>query len=344
MGKQNRGAEAPSWGARLAPYRHPDLKRSLWQLASTSVLFAAGWVLMYYSLALPYWVTLLLAVPTALLLVRLFIFQHDMGHGSFFRSQRAADVVGTVLGVLTLTPYLYWKRTHAIHHATSGNLDHRGFGDIDTKTVSEYQALGWWGRLKYRVYRNPFVLFVIGPPLHFFVKHRLPTIVPKEWVRERRSILVNDAGLVIFVAGMMWWIGVAPFLKIYLPIALVSCAVGVWLFYVQHQYERTYWDHEPAWNFTEAALAGSSYYHLPRLMRWFTGNIGIHHIHHLHAGIPNYFLQKAFDEQPELRQVTRLTFWRSLACIRLALWDEASRQMVSFRMARRLATADQSGQ
>lgn len=327
---------APSWGARLAPYRHPDLKRSLWQLTSTAGLFVAGWVLMYYSLALPYWVTLLLAVPTAFLLVRLFIVQHDLGHGSFFRSQRAADLVGTVLGIFTLTPYLYWKRTHAIHHATSGNLDHRGFGDIDTKTVAEYRALSRWGRFKYRAYRNPFVLFVIGPPVHFLLKHRLPTIVPKEWKRERRSIIVNDVGLAIFVVGMTWWIGFGPFLAIYLPIAFISCLVGVWLFYVQHQYERTYWDHQPTWSFEAAALEGSSYYQLPKVMQWFTGNIGIHHIHHLHAGIPNYFLQRAFDEQPELQSVTRLTFWRSLRCIPLTLWDEESRQLVSFRTARRL--------
>jgi omega-6 fatty acid desaturase (delta-12 desaturase) len=307
------------------------------------VLFVAGWVLMYRSLALPYWVTLLLAVPTALLLVRLFIFQHDLGHGSFIRSQRVADVLGTILGVFTLTPYLYWKRTHAIHHATSGNLDHRGFGDIDTKTVAEYRALSAWGRFQYRVYRNPIILFVIGPPLHFFIKHRLPTIVPKDWTRERRSILVNDAGLAAYVAGMMWWIGVGPFLAIYLPIALISCTVGVWLFYVQHQYERTYWEHEQAWSYNTAALEGSSYYQLPKVMQWFTGNIGIHHIHHLHAGIPNYFLQRAFDEQPELQRVTRLTFWQSLRCIPLALWDEDNHQLVSFRQARRLATATVKG-
>ncbi|MEW5982789.1 MAG: fatty acid desaturase [Acidobacteriota bacterium] len=339
MHKQTSAAAAPSWGARLAPYRHPDLKRSLWQLTSTSVAFVAGWVLMYYSLALPYWVTLLLAAPTALLLVRLFIFQHDLGHGSFLKSQRVADGIGTVLGIFTLTPYLYWKRTHAIHHATSGNLEHRGFGDINTLTVSEYLALGSWGRFKYRVYRNPIVLFVIGPPLHFLVKHRLPMIVPAGWTRERRSILVNDAGLAVFVIGMMWSIGVGPFLAIYLPIALTSCAVGVWLFYVQHQYERTYWEHESVWSFNTAALEGSSYYHLPKVFQWFTGNIGIHHIHHLHASIPNYFLRRAFDELPELQKVNRLTFSRSLRCIPLALWDENGRQLVSFRAARRLAVS-----
>lgn len=294
---------------------------------------------MYDSLAWPYWVTLLLSVPTAFLLVRLFIFQHDLGHGSFVRSQRVADVIGTILGVFTLTPYLYWKRTHAIHHATSGNLDHRGFGDIDTKTVAEYRALSRWGRFTYRVYRNPFVLFVIGPPVHFLLRHRLPTIAPREWRRERRSIVINNLGLVAYVGGMMWWIGVTPFLAIYLPITVISCTVGVWLFYVQHQYERTYWEHDGRWAFEPAALHGSSYYDLPKPMQWFTGNIGIHHIHHLHAGIPNYFLPRAFKEQPELQNVTRLTFWRSLRCIPLALWDEDSRQLVSFRTARRLMAA-----
>lgn len=336
---ESSGGAAASWGARLAPYRRSDPKRSVWQLASTAALFVAGWVVMYYSLALPYWVTLLLAVPTAFLLVRLFIVQHDLGHGSFFRSQRLADVLGTVLGVFTLTPYLFWKRSHAIHHATSGNLDHRGFGDIDTKTVAEYERLDAWGRFKYRVYRHPLILFVVGPPLHFFVWHRLPTIAPKDWRRERRSILLNDLGLALFVAGMMWWIGVIPFLAVYLPIALISCSVGVWLFYVQHQYERTYWENDGTWAFDAAALQGSSYYQLPRLLQWFTGNIGIHHIHHLHAGIPNYFLQKALDEQPELQRVTRLTLWDSLRCISLTLWDEETHALVSFRTAHRMLAA-----
>lgn len=324
-----------SWSARLARWRQPDIKRSVWQLLSTAALFVLGWTLMYYSLRVSYWLTLALAVPTSFMLVRLFIIQHDCGHGSFFRSSRAADIVGTVLGVFTLTPYHYWKRTHAIHHATSGNLDHRGFGDINTLTVEEYRALSGWGRFKYRLYRHPAVLFGIGPVYLFLIQHRIPAIAPSGWSRERRSIVLNDLGLAAVVAGLWWLVGLQALLAVHVPVLIVSCTAGVWLFYVQHQYESTYWERNGGWAYESAALTGSSYYKLPRLFQWFTGNIGIHHVHHLHAGIPNYFLQRVLDSFPELQRANKLTFWRSFKCVPLALWDERQRRLVPFRALRR---------
>jgi len=321
---------AAGWLARLAAYKEPDLTRSVWQLVSAAALYAGAWALMYASLGVGYWLTLLLAVPAAFLLVRLFIIQHDCGHGAFFRSPRAADIVGSIIGVLTLTPYHYWKKTHAMHHATSGNLEHRGFGDIDTLTVDEYLARSRWERFKYRVYRHPAVLFGVGAVLHFFVRHRLPTIVPRTWTRERRSILWTDVGLASFVVLMGTLVGFREFLLVQLPVALLSCSIGVWLFYVQHQFEPTYWEHDDRWAYHAAALEGSSYYRLPKLLQWATGNIGLHHIHHLNARIPNYRLQQVLDAFPELRRVATLTLKESFRCVRLVLWDERARKLVPF--------------
>ncbi|MBI4502013.1 MAG: fatty acid desaturase [Gemmatimonadetes bacterium] len=285
---------------------------------------------MYLSLDISYWLTLFLAIPTAFLMVRLFIIQHDCGHGSFFKSSRLADTVGTILGVITLTPYHYWKKTHAIHHATSGNLEHRGFGDIDTLTIDEYLALSRWGRFKYRLYRNPLVLFGVGAILHFFVRHRLPTIIPADWKRERRSILYTDLLLAIFVVVMGSLLGFKEFMLVYLPFTLLACSIGVWLFYVQHQFEPTYWEHDPSWKYEDAALEGSSFLRLPKPLQWLTGNIGLHHVHHLNARIPNYRLQEVFEKHPELQKVTTITLWQSFRCVRLALWDEQQRKLVRF--------------
>ncbi|HMA39648.1 MAG TPA: fatty acid desaturase [Gemmatimonadales bacterium] len=318
------------WDARLAPFRRPSTARSVWQLVSTALLLAGAWTLMYFSLGVGYWLTLILAVPAAFFLVRLFIVQHDCGHGSFFRSPRVADIVGSALGVLTLTPYHYWKKAHAMHHATSGNLEHRGFGDIDTLTVDEYLALSRWGRFKYRLYRHPVILFGVGAILHFFVRHRLPTIVPRTWTRARWSIFWTDVALAGFVVGMGLLVGFRQFLLVHVPLMTLSCSMGVWLFYVQHQFEPTYWEHDEQWAYNDAALVGSSYYRLPRLLQWATGNIGLHHVHHLSARIPNYRLQEALESIPELRRVTTLTLRESLRCVRLALWDERERKLVRF--------------
>lgn len=319
-----------SWSARLAKYKGANLARSIGQLTLSALLFTGAWILMYLSLSVSYWLTLLLAIPTAFFMIRLFIIQHDCGHGSFFTSARIADIVGSVLGVFTLTPYHYWRKTHALHHATSGNLEHRGFGDIDTLTVDEYLALPRWGRFKYRLYRHPIVLFGVGAVIHFFIRHRLPTIVPRDWTRERRSILWTDVGLlaVIVLAGSL--LGFRNVLLIQLPVALITTVIGVWLFYVQHQFEPTYWEHDDRWVYDEAALQGSSYYRLPKVLQWATGNIGLHHIHHLHPRIPNYRLQRVLDEHAELRDVPTLTLWDSFRCVSLTLWDERQRRLVPF--------------
>jgi omega-6 fatty acid desaturase (delta-12 desaturase) len=326
-------ANSVSWTGLLAPYRNPSVARSVWQLASTAALFAGTLVSMYLSLPGSYWLTLALSVPAAFFMIRLFIIQHDCGHGSFFRSSRAADWIGSVLGVFTLTPYHYWKKTHAIHHATSGNLEHRGFGDIDTLTVTEYLALSRWGKLKYRIYRHPLVLFGVGAVIHFFILHRLPTIVPRTWTKERRSIFWTDVGLLTLVMVMGLTVGFKEFLLVHLPFTLMACSIGVWLFYVQHQFEPTYWEHDERWQYEAAALEGSSYYRLPKFLQWLTGNIGLHHVHHLNARIPNYRLQEVFDKHPELQKVTTITLWQSIRCVRLTLWDEQKRKLVRFREA-----------
>jgi len=325
---------ARTWNEVLAPYKSSHLGRSLWQLGSTAALFALTWWLMLESLEVGYWLTLLLALPAAGLMTRLFIIQHDCGHGCFFRSPRANHAVGFVLGVLTLMPYHYWRRTHAIHHATSGDLDHRDFGEIDTLTVREYRALGRWGRLRYRLYRNMFVLLVLGPFYQFVLKHRLPLDAPRDWKREWRGVMATNLALAAGVTAMGLTVGFGRFALVHLPIVVVSGALGVWLFYVQHQFEDTYWENHPEWDFHRAGIEGSSFLDLPPVLHWFTGNIGYHHVHHLSSRIPNYALRRAMAENPELQAVTRLTLRESLGCARLKLWCEDRRRMVGFAEVR----------
>jgi omega-6 fatty acid desaturase (delta-12 desaturase) len=240
-------------------------------------------------------------------------------------------MLGFVLGVLTLTPYAYWRKTHAIHHATSGNLDHRGFGDVTTLTVKEYLALTRWRRLRYRLYRSPLVLFGLGPVYEFILRHRFPVPLSRSWRREWASVFWTNLAILAVVAMMWKTIGIQAFLAVQLPITLLAGSAGVWLFYIQHQFEDTYWEKDDAWDFHEAGLEGSSYYDLPGILHWFTGNIGVHHVHHLSSRIPNYRLRQCLRENPELQQVTRLTLWGSLKCARLKLWDEERRRLVDFR-------------
>ncbi len=315
----------------LAPYRQPVVWRSVFQLANTALPFVVMWLAMLWSLEASYWITLLLAVPTSLFIIRLFIIQHDCGHGSFFGSRRWNAIVGSVIGVLTLIPYAYWRRTHAIHHATSGNLDQRTFGDIDTLTVREYLRLPRPKRVGYRFYRHPLVMLVVGPLYQFIVKHRYPADIPRSWKREWVSVWATNVALAGVVAVMWLTIGIDRFLLVQLPITLLSGSLGVFMFYVQHQYEDTYWRYREAWNYYAAGLEGSSYFELPRILQWFTGNIGFHHIHHVCSRIPNYFLERAWKEIPQLRDVTRLSVLESLKTLRLSLWDEDSRQLVRFR-------------
>ncbi len=323
-----------SWAEVLRPYAHPSLGRSLFQLLNSAIPFVLMWVLMLASLEYSYWITLLLALPAAGFLVRLFIIQHDCGHGSFFRSRTANDSLGSVLGVFTLTPYAYWRKTHALHHKTSGNLDRRGFGDVTILTIKEYLALSRWGRLRYRLYRSPLVLFGIGPGFEFILRQRLPVTTPRSWTREWASVFWTNAAIVAVIVTMWQTIGIQAFVAVQLPITLIAGTTGVWLFYIQHQFEDTYWEKEDSWSFHAAGLEGSSYYDLPAILHWFTGNIGVHHVHHLSSRIPNYRLRQCLRENPELQQVTRLTFWKSLKCARLKLWDEERRKLVGFRHLR----------
>ncbi|MCG8358143.1 MAG: fatty acid desaturase [Kiloniellales bacterium] len=316
--------------ARLKAYALPSSRRSLGQLLVTASSFAALWLGMWVSLDLSYWVTLLLAVPAAGFLVRFFIIQHDCGHRSYFRSRWANDLVGRALGVLTLTPYDYWRKAHAVHHATSGNLDRRGIGDINTLTVGEYRALSGWRRLLYRLYRNPLVLFGVGPTYLFVLKHRFPLDLPLFQRRLWVSVLVTNVAIIALSVAMAMAVGVVDFVKVQLPVVLLASSIGVWLFFVQHQFDGTYWRREGTWNFHRSAFEGSSYYRLPRLLQWFTASIGLHHVHHLCSKVPNYRLKECLERIPELSQVRRITLLESLRCARLSLWDEERGAMVSF--------------
>jgi omega-6 fatty acid desaturase (delta-12 desaturase) len=301
------------------------------QLVVSVAGFVICWVAAYQALDVGYWLTLLLAVPGAGFMMRLFMIQHDCGHGSFFRSKRAARIVGGCIGVLLMTPYGYWRKTHAIHHAHSGDLDLRGFGDVDTMTVDEYLALPWKGRLWYRIYRNPWFLFGPGAYIHFFLKHRYPIDLPREWKREWASVWRTNVALLLVVVAMSWLVGFKAFVMVQLPMTLLACSLGVWLFYVQHQYEDTYWHRHEDWDYFDAAVQGSSHLALPKPLQWITANIGLHHVHHLSARIPNYKLQQAHDENPEFQVATRLSLRDTLGCISLVLWDERNHKMIRFR-------------
>jgi acyl-lipid omega-6 desaturase (Delta-12 desaturase) len=315
----------------LAHYREPNHLRSAVEIATTVLPFFSLWAIIWLALDLGYWIGLLLAVPAAGFLVRLFMIQHDCGHGAFFRSRLANDWVGRVIGVLTLTPYDCWCRAHAIHHATSGNLDRRGVGDIDTLTVREYQSRSAWSRLRYRIYRHPFVLFGIGPTYLFLLQQRLPVGFMRSGWRPWFSSMATNLAIGLVCAAMIWAVGLGSFLLVHLPITLLGASIGVWLFYVQHQFADTVWADGEHWNLREAALHGSSHYDLPPVLRWLTANIGMHHVHHLCSRVPFYRLPQALRVHPELAGIGRITLRESLRCVRLTLWDETARRLISFR-------------
>jgi acyl-lipid omega-6 desaturase (Delta-12 desaturase) len=334
---------ARDWMRVLMRYREPSVWRSVFELAITIGPLVLLWVAMWWALSLSFWVSLALAIPAAGFLVRLFMIQHDCGHGSFFRSKWLNDWLGRALSVLTLTPYDFWRRAHSIHHATSGNLDRRGLGDIDTLTVREYLALPRLRRIAYRLYRHPLVMFGIGPAYLFLLRHRVPAGLMREGASLWVSTMATNGAIALVVVGLMWLVGVGPFLLVHLPMTLLGASIGVWLFYVQHQFEDTKWAESRAWNLPDAALHGSSYYDLPPVLRWFTANIGVHHVHHLNSRIPFYRLRQVLRDNPELGSIGRLTLWQSLKCVRLAVWDEDRQRLISFReMSRRLASSSRS--
>ncbi len=277
-----------------------------------------------------YWVTLLLSVPTAAFLVRLFMIQHDCGHRSFFRSPRLNDLLGHAIGVLTLTPHGYWRKAHNIHHATSGNLEKRGIGDVRVLTVREYQALPRWKRLAYCIYRHPIALLGVGPLYLFVIKYRLPLDLLRRHPRALISVMVTNVAILGQMAGLTLWLGFTETLMVQTPIVFLSSLAGVWLFYVQHQFEHAYWRRNDNWDFHQAALYGSSYYCLPQPLRWLTADVGIHHIHHLSSRIPNYRLRECLADNAELREIGRITLRDSLTCVRLALWDEGADRLIRF--------------
>ncbi len=328
-------AERPAWHEELTKYERPDTRMALGQLATSILPFLGLWALMavLVSKGYPYWITLALAVPAAGFLIRIFIIFHDCGHGSFLPSRAANRFVGYITGILTLTPFDDWRHAHALHHAASGDLDRRGDGDIWTMTVSEYEAAPWHLRLGYRLFRNPLVLFGLGPLFVFLVRHRWPH--GSSGPREAKSVWITNAALLGIVLVCAFTIGLKTLALVHLPIMTIAGAAGVWLFYVQHQYEDVYWARHEEWDPVRAALDGSSYYRLPKLLQWFTGNIGFHHIHHLRSRIPNYRLQECFQKVPAMQEVHVLTIPESLKSLWMHLWDEQSKQLISFRAHRR---------
>jgi omega-6 fatty acid desaturase (delta-12 desaturase) len=322
------------WAKVLLGYRTPHLSRTLLEVALTAAPLAAIWLLAWFLVRGGHWWGLALTVPAAFFLVRLFMIQHDCGHGSLFKSKWANDWVGRIAGVFTLTPYDYWRRTHAIHHGTHGNLDRRELGAIELLTVAEYQALSPFRRLLYRLYRHPLILFGVGPAYLFVIQHRIPFGEMRKGWRPWFEIMATNLAIAGVVGLSIGLGGVGPFLMVHLPVVLLAATIGVWLFYVQHQFEHAHWKRGDEWDLQEAALQGSTHYDLPGVLRWLTAHIGVHHVHHLNSRIPFYRLPQILEDHPPLRQVQRLTLRQSLACVPLTLWDERTERMVSFRQAR----------
>lgn len=318
-----------SWIKIVSNYNHPSPLKSWLQFSLNLLLYSIAWFLMFESLSLSYWITLGLSIPSAGLLVRLFIIYHDCGHGSFFKSRKLRDFLGIFIGILTFTPYYSWSHNHIIHHETAGNLDKRGIGDVWTMTVEEYKESSWWQKTVYRFYRNPITMFGVGPFYVFLIGNRFTKKGMDN--RSRMGVYLTNAGLAVFVVSMCMLIGVKAFLLIQFPVIYLAGIAGFWLFYVQHQFDPSYWTRSGNWDYIKVALEGSSFYKLPRILQYFTGNIGYHHIHHLSPLIPNYNLSRCHKENTLFNSIKPLTFWHAFKAVTFRLWNEKTHEMISFR-------------
>ncbi len=335
MNEQTPASPDPRQLARdLKHFMTPRTGRGTWELGSTLAAFLALFTILLFAVGAGYWWALAGTPVAGMLLLRLFIIQHDCGHGSFLPSKAWNDWIGRSLGVLTFTPYDCWRQSHAIHHSATGNLDRRGFGDVDTLTVEEFDQKSATGRLLYRIYRHPLILLGLGPAYLFLLRHRLPIGLMKEGARYWVSAMATNAAIAGIATGLIYAFGVAVVAAVFFPVILTAATVGVYLFYIQHQFDGAKWERKADWSYHEAALGGSSYLHLPQPLRWFTGNIGVHHVHHLASTIPFYRLTEVMREHPGLSEVNRFRVRQSFRALRLALWDEEERRLVTFREAK----------
>jgi omega-6 fatty acid desaturase (delta-12 desaturase) len=324
-----------SWRKDIALYERPQLRHSVWQLINTLVPFFALWYVAYLSLSVSYWLTLPVTVLAGGFLIRIFIICHDCCHKSFFKSKLANEIVGTFTGILTCVPFRQWRHTHSVHHATSGNLDKRGTGDIWTLTLDEYLASSMLRRFIYRIYRNPFTILFIGPTYIFLIDYRFNRRGIN--MKERINTYITNLGIFGSAALLSWTLGWETFLLIQVPIFLISGTAGIWMFYVQHQFEETYFENNEKWDYVKAAMQGSSFYNLPKVLHWITGNIGFHHIHHLSPRVPNYHLEKVHNVNPVLRDVETITIRSSIQLLRFRLWDDQNKRFIGFKEIKSLA-------
>jgi omega-6 fatty acid desaturase (delta-12 desaturase) len=331
---KNAKASAPAWKEIVAKYQKPEAVRGIWQMANTLIPYAILWCLMYFSLKVSWWLTVPLALLAGGFLVRIFIIFHDCCHRSFFQNQRANEVLGFFTGVLTFTPFHHWRWEHGVHHVTSGDLDRRGTGDVWTLTVQEYLESSRWKRFAYRLARNPIILFGLAPLYLFFVQNRLPA--RKAALRERYSVYWTNLAILGVAVWMSFCFGAKAYLLLQFIIVMVGGSAGIWLFYVQHQFEGVYWQRAEEWDYSTAALQGSSFYKLPRILQWFSGNIGFHHIHHLSPRIPNYNLERCHEAEPLFQSVKPVTLFSSLKSVTFRLWDEQQQRLVGYRALRQI--------